>query len=70
MPLYAAVAARPRLFHWAGRAATRLAAFVQHDGWIGRLPGPLAAWTDSRDFPAPAARSFMETHRARKDGAR
>jgi L-lactate dehydrogenase complex protein LldF len=69
MPLYAAVAARPRLYRWAGGAAARLAALVQRDGWIGRLPGPLAAWTDSRDFPAPAARSFMDTHRARKDGA-
>ncbi len=70
MPLYAAVAARPRLYRWAWRAAARLAALVQRDGWIGRLPGPLAAWTDSRDFPAPAARSFVETHLARKGGAR
>jgi L-lactate dehydrogenase complex protein LldF len=69
MPIYAAVAARPLLYRWAGRAAARLAAFVQRDGWIGRLPGPLAAWTDSRDFKAPAARSFMDTHRARKDGS-
>jgi L-lactate dehydrogenase complex protein LldF len=69
MTLYAAVAARPRLYRLAGDAAARLAALVQRDGWIGRLPGPLAAWTDSRDFPAPAARSFMDAHRARKGGA-
>ena len=70
LPLYAAVATRPRVYRWAGRAAARLAALVQHDGWIRRLPGPLAAWTDSRDFPVPAARSFLEAHLARKGGAR
>jgi L-lactate dehydrogenase complex protein LldF len=66
MPLYAAVATRPRLYRWAGRAAARLARAVQHEGWIHRLPGPLGAWTASRDFPAPAARSFVEEHQARK----
>jgi len=70
MPIYAAVATRPRLYRWAGRAAARLARAVQHEGWITRLPGPLGAWTASRDFPAPAARSFVEEHRARKAAAR
>jgi L-lactate dehydrogenase complex protein LldF len=70
MPLFAAVVTRPRLYRWAGRAAARLARAVQHEGWIRRLPGPLAAWTASRDFPAPAPRSFVETHRARKAAAR
>jgi L-lactate dehydrogenase complex protein LldF len=69
MPLFSAVATRPRLYRWAGRAAARLALAVQHEGWIRRLPGPLAAWTASRDFPAPAARSFVEEHQARKAGA-
>ena len=69
MPIYAAVATRPRLYRWAGRAAARLARAVQHEGWITRLPGPLGAWTASRDFPAPAARSFVEEHRARKAAA-
>jgi L-lactate dehydrogenase complex protein LldF len=70
MPLYAAVATRPRLYSWAGRAAARVAGLLQKDGWIARLPGPLAAWTDSRDFPAPAARSFVESHLAGKGGPR
>ena len=70
MPLYSAVATRPRLYRWAGRAAARLARLLQHDGWIRRLPGPLGAWTASRDFPAPAARSFVEEHQARKAAAK
>jgi L-lactate dehydrogenase complex protein LldF len=68
MPLYAAVATRPRLYRWAGRAAARVARVVAHEGWVRRLPGPLAAWTAARDFPAPAARSFVEQHQARKAG--
>jgi L-lactate dehydrogenase complex protein LldF len=70
MPVYAAVATRPRLYRWAGRAAARLGRALQHAGWIRRLPGPLAAWTASRDFPAPASRSFVEEHHARKASAR
>ncbi|MFO7693405.1 MAG: LutB/LldF family L-lactate oxidation iron-sulfur protein [Vicinamibacterales bacterium] len=70
MPVYAAVATRPALYRWAGRAAARLARAVQRDGWISRLPGPLGAWTASRDFPAPSARSFVEEHRDRKAAAK
>jgi L-lactate dehydrogenase complex protein LldF len=69
MPIYAAVATRPRVYRWAGAVAARLAGLVQRDGWVRRLPGPLGAWTAARDFPAPAARSFLEEHRARKAGA-
>ncbi|MHA6799809.1 LutB/LldF family L-lactate oxidation iron-sulfur protein [Bounagaea algeriensis] len=43
-------------------AAQRLASLSRHvlgrSGTIGRLPGPLARWTDARDAPAPPAESF------------
>ena len=46
---------RMRLAQALGRTAQRALA---HDGVISRLPGPLGAWTDTRDFPALPAQSF------------
>jgi L-lactate dehydrogenase complex protein LldF len=68
--LYRALGTRPRLYA-AGlalaRAATRLAG---RGGWLRRLPPPLAGWTDHRDFPALAPRSFSARLRAeRRAGA-
>jgi L-lactate dehydrogenase complex protein LldF len=58
--LWAQVLKRPWLF----RLATRLASlFVRpwaSNGWLSRLPGPGGGWTEVRDFPAPARRSFRE----------
>ncbi len=57
--LWAMMATRPVLYHWASGAASRLL------GALGRAHGrfrslPLAAgWTDRRDLPAPEGKSFM-----------
>ena len=54
------VLARP----WLYRLSLRLARFFlgrrAQDGWLRQAPGPAAGWTEARDFPAPAARSFRE----------
>ena len=60
------VATRPALFRraqaFAGWSTRRLA----RDGWIDRLPGHLARWTKSRDFPAFAPRTFQQQWKARR----
>ena len=58
--LSAAVLRRPGLYRLALRCARLVLRPWARDGWLSRLPGPGAAWTAARDFPAPAARPFRE----------
>jgi L-lactate dehydrogenase complex protein LldF len=65
------VGVRPRLFEWAGNLAARGTSGRAENGWIRRLPGHLAAWTDTRDFPAIQRKSFQERwRRGERPGAR
>jgi len=63
--LWAWVLRRPRLYELAGLAAQALLGTGGDGRWLRSLPGPLRAWTASRDFPPPAPRSFRQLWRMR-----
>jgi L-lactate dehydrogenase complex protein LldF len=67
LAMYARLAKHPRLFRAAARLGRRLLALRAHDGWIRAMPGPLAGWTAHREFPLPAAKSFQELWRERRE---
>jgi L-lactate dehydrogenase complex protein LldF len=59
------MALRPTLFKLAGKMGSASTRWMAKDGWMKELPGPLAAWTKARDFPAMAPKSFSAQWRAR-----
>jgi L-lactate dehydrogenase complex protein LldF len=61
--LAAAVLQRPWLYRLGLRCARLVLRPLAHEGWLRHLPGPGTAWTEARDFPAPAPRSFREQWR-------
>jgi L-lactate dehydrogenase complex protein LldF len=62
-------ARRPSLYAFASRIGVRvLRAMAGRDGTIRKLPLG-AGWTDGRDMPAPAGRTFRELYRARQRSA-
>ncbi|MFO1305181.1 MAG: LutB/LldF family L-lactate oxidation iron-sulfur protein [Burkholderiales bacterium] len=67
--LWAWFAKRPGLYAFASRIGVRfLRALAGSDGTIKRLPLG-HGWTDGRDMPAPAGRTFRELYRQRKGDA-
>lgn len=50
----------PWWYGWLTWSATRILSRLASSGWMQRLPGPLAGWTASRDFPAPAQQRFRD----------
>ncbi len=64
--MYSFTVTRPTLFKLAttaGRWGSRLVG-ASSGGWIRSLPPPLNGWTQSRDFPAFAQKSFSEQFEA------
>ncbi|MCU7820236.1 LutB/LldF family L-lactate oxidation iron-sulfur protein [Kitasatospora sp. DSM 101779] len=67
MKAAAAVLDSPRLLGAAQKAAALGGRALARGGHIGRLPGPLHGWSDSRDTPAPAAESFRTWWRKNRE---
>jgi L-lactate dehydrogenase complex protein LldF len=61
--MWSRVMRRPWLFRLAGKLGRWFLGWKAKDGWVSRLPGPLAGWTAHRDFPLPAAKSFRDRWR-------
>jgi L-lactate dehydrogenase complex protein LldF len=62
------LARRPRLYGAASKLGVRLLrGMAGKDGMLSRLPFG-GGWTDERDMPAPAGRTFRELYRRRTQG--
>jgi L-lactate dehydrogenase complex protein LldF len=61
--LYRFAVVRPWLYRLGGQMGRGGMKVLARNGWIKKLPGPLAAWTDYRDFPPFAPKSFSQRWR-------
>lgn len=57
------VLARPWLYRLGLRVSRWILRLRATNGWIAAMPGPGSGWTEVRDFPAPAEKSFRERWR-------
>ncbi len=60
LSMYRFAATRPALYRLGGKLSRWATMMIGQDGWISKLPGPLAGWTDQRDFPVFAKKSFSQ----------
>ena len=68
MQVWGFFAQRPALYAWSSRIGARIGAWMGgRDKLIHKLPG-IDGWTDGRDMPAPAGKTFRELYAARKAG--
>jgi L-lactate dehydrogenase complex protein LldF len=70
LKMFRRTAERPWAFAFAGRLSAMASRLGARNGWISRLPGPLAGWTKSRDFPVMAGESFQERWKRRETSRR
>lgn len=63
---YRMVAAHPALYRWGMKLASVGTRLLARNGWVKKLPPPLNGWTDYREFPAFAPKSFREQWKDRK----
>jgi L-lactate dehydrogenase complex protein LldF len=54
------LATRPALFRRAQSVAGWATRRLARNGWIRKLPGHMARWTEKRDFPAFAVKTFQQ----------
>ncbi len=66
LKVYAETAKRPWLYRLGGKIARVGLNLMGRNGWVRRLPPPLDAWTDRRDFPTFAPQTFQERWQARQ----
>ena len=64
---YRLAAANPSRFRVAVRFAHTATKLISKRGWAAKLPPPLSGWTNSRDFPVFAAKTFSEQLKARSE---
>jgi L-lactate dehydrogenase complex protein LldF len=64
--LWAWMMLTPRRYRWAVRLQRwRLRKRAKGSGWVSKMPAPAAGWTQVRDMPAPARRTFHELWKTR-----
>jgi L-lactate dehydrogenase complex protein LldF len=65
LTVFRQLATRPALFRRAQAVASWVTRRVAKDGWLRSMPGHMARWSVTRDFPAFAPKTFQQQWRER-----